>query len=39
LVIRGYSSIADFIFVGNITGEFSKYSRHIDSRVESVLID
>jgi hypothetical protein len=34
-VIWGQSGIADFLFVGNITGEVSKDSRHIDSRVQS----
>jgi hypothetical protein len=34
-VIWGQSGIADFLFVGNITEEVSKDSRHIDSRVQS----
>jgi hypothetical protein len=34
-VIWGQSGIADFLFVGNITGEVFKDSRHIDSRVQS----
>jgi hypothetical protein len=33
-VIWGQSVIADFVFVGNITGEVSKDSRHIDSRAQ-----
>jgi hypothetical protein len=33
-VIWGQSGIADFHFVGNITGEVSKDSRHIDSKAQ-----
>jgi hypothetical protein len=35
LVIWEQSDIADFLFVGNITGEVFKDSRHIDFRVQS----
>jgi hypothetical protein len=33
-VIWGQSGIANFLFVGNITEEVSKDSRHIDPRVQ-----